>query len=218
MIIRYVYNKLFYCHFAATNPSSQWNDGRRGQDGWDRYTRRRKWYRDAELVELQEETPNASEETVSALTQALEKEKETKEKEPESESTTSLSNSTTLKSRRRRWFSSGSKEKDRASSGGSPAEVGRSTGSNVASTTDGAVSTGGRNTPARPINMANSRKQSQHSAREGSVATSDSASTREREIANSQDRLDRWATRAADGTERAEREFGLSDEVNMGLS
>ena len=29
----------------------QWRDGRRGQDGWGRYTRRRKWYRDAELVE-----------------------------------------------------------------------------------------------------------------------------------------------------------------------
>lgn len=30
----------------------QWKDGRRGQDGWGRYTRRRKWYRDAELVEI----------------------------------------------------------------------------------------------------------------------------------------------------------------------
>ncbi|KAL9100753.1 MAG: hypothetical protein Q9163_003902 [Psora crenata] len=30
----------------------KWNDGRRGQDGWGRYTRRRKWYRDAELVEI----------------------------------------------------------------------------------------------------------------------------------------------------------------------
>lgn len=29
----------------------KWRDGRRGQDGWGRYTRRRKWYRDAELVE-----------------------------------------------------------------------------------------------------------------------------------------------------------------------
>jgi hypothetical protein len=29
----------------------QWRDGRRGQDGWGRYTRRRKWFRDAELVE-----------------------------------------------------------------------------------------------------------------------------------------------------------------------
>ena len=30
---------------------NKWQDGRRGQDGWGRYTRRRKWYRDAELVE-----------------------------------------------------------------------------------------------------------------------------------------------------------------------
>lgn len=30
----------------------QWQNGRRGQDGWGRYTRRRKWYRDAELVEI----------------------------------------------------------------------------------------------------------------------------------------------------------------------
>lgn len=32
---------------------NKWNDGRRGQDGWGRYTRRRKWYRDAELVEVE---------------------------------------------------------------------------------------------------------------------------------------------------------------------
>ncbi|KAK5095820.1 hypothetical protein LTS08_007957 [Lithohypha guttulata] len=30
---------------------NKWNDGRR-EDGWGRYTRRRKWYRDAELVEI----------------------------------------------------------------------------------------------------------------------------------------------------------------------
>jgi hypothetical protein len=30
----------------------QWRDGRRGKDGWGRYTRRRKWCRDAELVEV----------------------------------------------------------------------------------------------------------------------------------------------------------------------
>ena len=35
---------------------NKWHDGRRGQDGWGRYTRRRKWYRDAELVELDEDT------------------------------------------------------------------------------------------------------------------------------------------------------------------
>jgi hypothetical protein len=31
---------------------SKWKDGRRGTDGWGRYTRRRKWCRDAELVEI----------------------------------------------------------------------------------------------------------------------------------------------------------------------
>ncbi|KAE9980270.1 hypothetical protein EG328_002234 [Venturia inaequalis] len=31
---------------------NKWHDGRRGRDGWGRYTRRRKWCRDAELVEV----------------------------------------------------------------------------------------------------------------------------------------------------------------------
>ena len=31
---------------------TKWQNGRRGVDGWGRYTRRRKWVRDAELVEL----------------------------------------------------------------------------------------------------------------------------------------------------------------------
>ncbi|CAN8098208.1 unnamed protein product [Discula destructiva] len=31
---------------------NKWQNGRRGQDGWGRWTRRRKWYRDAELVEV----------------------------------------------------------------------------------------------------------------------------------------------------------------------
>jgi len=35
---------------------NKWKDGRRGQDGWGRYTRRRKWYRDAELVEVSAST------------------------------------------------------------------------------------------------------------------------------------------------------------------
>jgi len=34
---------------------NKWNEGRR-EDGWGRYTRRRKWYRDAELVEINPST------------------------------------------------------------------------------------------------------------------------------------------------------------------
>ncbi|POS76358.1 integral peroxisomal membrane peroxin [Diaporthe helianthi] len=42
---------------------NKWQNGRRGQDGWGRWTRRRKWYRDAELVEVDsdEETEPAKE-------------------------------------------------------------------------------------------------------------------------------------------------------------
>lgn len=97
---------------------------------------------------------------------------------------------------RRRWFS-GTYDKEMTSPSGPPADSGRANAS-------------------RPISIKNARKLSH--AREGSVTTSDSASLREKEIANSQDHLDRWSTRAAGGTERAEREWGLSDEVNMGLS
>ncbi|KAI0853642.1 Pex24p-domain-containing protein, partial [Daldinia vernicosa] len=35
---------------------NKWQNGRRGNDGWGRWTRRRKWYRDAELVEVSDET------------------------------------------------------------------------------------------------------------------------------------------------------------------
>jgi len=35
---------------------NKWQNGRRGQDGWGRWTRRRKWYRDAELVEVEPST------------------------------------------------------------------------------------------------------------------------------------------------------------------
>ncbi|KAK2001462.1 integral peroxisomal membrane peroxin [Colletotrichum falcatum] len=34
---------------------NKWQNGRRGTDGWGRWTRRRKWYRDAELVEVSED-------------------------------------------------------------------------------------------------------------------------------------------------------------------
>jgi hypothetical protein len=103
----------------------QWNDGRRGQDGWDRYTRRRKWYRDAELAELSPSgTENTTEETVSGLTQALEKEKQ--QECDEDAETKSIAPSTASKTRRRRWFSSSKeKEKDQPAS---PIESGRASG------------------------------------------------------------------------------------------
>lgn len=203
MTIRYLIQTLNLDDSLSNN--LKWNDGRRGQDGWDRYTRRRKWYRDAELVDIDKDGQNSSEETVTYFTQALEQETQAGEQGDSGKETDadgiSLSSTTPLKNRRRRWFSG--KEKERTGSDGSP-DTGRSTGANA----DGTGST--RSASSRPISTQGSR---QSHAREGSVATTDSASQREE-----QDHLDRWATRAVDGTERAEREFGLSDEVNMGLS
>lgn len=52
-------------HLTA-NPRTQWSDGRRGQDSWGRYTRRRKWYRDAELVEMTADADDAHAPSVKA--------------------------------------------------------------------------------------------------------------------------------------------------------
>jgi hypothetical protein len=43
--------RMHYASLRHQLKPLQWRDGRRGLDGWGRYTRRRKWYRDAELVE-----------------------------------------------------------------------------------------------------------------------------------------------------------------------
>ncbi|KAG4029817.1 hypothetical protein MFRU_014g01160 [Monilinia fructicola] len=50
---------------------NKWQNGRRGQDGWGRYTRRRKWYRDAELVEITSSTEITPSPTPTHLSQSL---------------------------------------------------------------------------------------------------------------------------------------------------
>lgn len=64
----YYDNKVYIYSYARTwderNIANvlpyQWNNGRRGADGWGRWTRRRKWYRDAELVEVNPEAEELS--------------------------------------------------------------------------------------------------------------------------------------------------------------
>ncbi|KAF2432755.1 Pex24p-domain-containing protein [Tothia fuscella] len=46
---------------------NKWRDGRRGKDGWGRYTRRRKWCRDAELVEITPSTDITPSPTPSSI-------------------------------------------------------------------------------------------------------------------------------------------------------
>ncbi|KOC12732.1 integral peroxisomal membrane protein [Aspergillus flavus AF70] len=215
---------------------NKWNDGRRGQDGWDRYTRRRKWCRDAELVEVSSTADSTSAEATSGLTQALEKEREKRRGSGTLDASTvdadseSLAGSTS-KARRRRWFGNSKTVSDKtssisssstlpASNNNSSVDLGRIT-SAPSSSRPGKIA-------SRPISIPSSQKlSSSYSSgsgslgREGSIhgsAAHSDKSARDKEIAHSQDRLDRWGSRAAGGIERAEREMGLGDEVNMGLS
>jgi hypothetical protein len=143
----------------------------------------------------------------------------------------SLAGSTSSKSRRRRWFGNSKTVSGKTSSISStlPASNNNSSVDLGRITSTPSPSRPGRSV-SRPISIPQSQKLSSYSGspsgsgsygREGSVhgsAAHSDLSARDKEIANSQDRLDRWGTRATGGIERAERELGLGDEVNMGLS
>ncbi|KAL4900496.1 hypothetical protein BDW74DRAFT_188158 [Aspergillus multicolor] len=230
---------------------NKWNDGRRGLDGWDRYTRRRKWYRDAELVEITADGKPLD--APSALTQALAQEIE-KSKTGSGNSdvdastvdadSVSLAPSTaSSKARRRRWFGGSSNSKSVSDSKNSsttsvpqPAQPNftadhgnaKITSSSAISTSFNNNNTSLRNATSRPVSLSKTRRLSGLSGTNSghgtgsphgsSTVASDSLSLRDKELSDAQDRLDRWGSRATGGTERAERELGLGDEVNMGLS
>lgn len=232
MIIKFVSFQLLVGRpYPILTLLSQWQDGRRGQDGWGRYTRRRKWYRDAELVEVDEKTVAAGKEASGAKDSA---EKSTSGITAAQEDATSINSASTA--RRRKWFGGSKSSKasvDLASTSGV------STSSNVAPD----VSTGGDNESSaqRPVPHSRalstesgvnsvgatasqkSNSSSRHRRRESnnspSIGDGDSSlSVRSREMDEAHDRLDHWGARATGGTERAERELGLGDDVNMGLS
>lgn len=127
--------------------------------------------------------------------------------------------------RKRRWF--GGKESKKSPAPSPATSAPSSTSLNVVAT----------DRPSRPVSMLHSRAASYGGGSYSSSPRPSSASSsirrgrggrdrdndsiksiRDREIEEAQDRLDRWGARATEGTERAEREFGLGDEVNMGLS
>lgn len=223
-------------NLLLTTNTTQWNDGRRGQDGWDRYTRRRRWCRDAELIEINSSTG----EPLSGLTQALAQETEQNQESGNPDaSTVDAADSESLapsisssKPRRRRWFGSSKSVSDKSSVSSAPPASNHDPSLELGKVTSGPSYSSSGNLASRPISIpSHSRKWSSNSRSssrsvsyggEGSVhgsgAHSDSLSVREKEISHAQDHLDRWGSRATGGIERAEREMGLGDEVNMGLS
>ncbi|KAJ9231187.1 hypothetical protein DTO207G8_2848 [Paecilomyces variotii] len=213
---------------------NKWNDGRR-QDGWGRYTRRRKWYRDAELVEIapEENGPSSSAAEAGSSSATLTggdgagDDAETKSNAPSSAS----------KARKRRWFSGSKGSNSNTSSSNLPQNDAPSS----TATADSTPNASGK-ASSRPISFKGSFRNpsfnnvatsfgsnSSASGRSGgslrrsgsgagTAESNDSASIRKREIEESQNRLDRWGARATAATERAERELGLGDDANMGLS
>ncbi|KKZ57826.1 hypothetical protein EMCG_05577 [[Emmonsia] crescens] len=134
---------------------NKWNDGRRGQDGWGRYTRRRKWCRDAELVEISPSTeitpppsPTLEKGSTSSPSQT------NKPKDDDNILDTDSKNCPpydSRKARKRRWFGSSELSKALASSPGSASSLQNSeSGSATISTGTGAGAGAGkgRNTSA----------------------------------------------------------------------
>ncbi|KAF2097235.1 integral peroxisomal membrane protein [Rhizodiscina lignyota] len=101
---------------------NKWRNGRRDKDGWGRYTRRRKWCRDAELVEVTPSTEITPSPTPKVGPSGNEKEAHSQAPED----TASLDSATSAK--KRRWFrrSSGATTSDKSAAAGSGS--GRSVG------------------------------------------------------------------------------------------
>jgi hypothetical protein len=104
---------------------TKWNDGKRDVDSWGKYTRRRKWYRDAELVEITpsvEVTPSPTPNPQANPDQAVHSEVE-EENKSRSPGQTSLQgkdgskdeDSASTKATKKGWFG----KKERRSSNGS---------------------------------------------------------------------------------------------------
>lgn len=191
-----------------------------------------------------EVAPDGKQDAPSVLTQALaqEMEKNKNKDQTTAETSTADPDSVSLapsasspKPRRRRWFGGSSKsvsEKPGSTSTVQPPLSNSPTVENVSedSGKPSATSTSYNNSSlrnvSRPVSVSQPRRLSglsgstagRGSPHGSSTVASDSLSMREKEITEAQDRLDRWGSRASGGTERAERELGLGDEVNMGLS
>lgn len=91
---------------------NKWQNGRRGKDGWGRYTRRRKWCRDAELVEVTPSTEVTPSPTPKLQPEAVDEKTEiqsnTKEQPNAENNDPSLpdvkDDSSSSQSRRKYWF------------------------------------------------------------------------------------------------------------------
>ncbi|KAK2748889.1 peroxisome- protein [Myotisia sp. PD_48] len=226
---------------------NKWNDARR-QDGWGRYTRRRKWCRDAELVEMTPSTeatppPSPSPERTDRVNNG--------KSNSDDGSLNSNPDKDSAKLRRRRWFgstdikslpSSSPPTSDPLSSSG-PAKAtgavavtvpGAGTGAG-AGTADPEGQAGSNNnagllgsSPLSIPSISSSLKSNSLNSRRASQAHSSnntdgdreslSLSIREKEIEEAENTVDKWGSQPGNAAERAGRAWGLGDDAHMSLS
>ncbi|KAM5475591.1 hypothetical protein MauCBS54593_001283 [Microsporum audouinii] len=196
---------------------NKWHDGRRGQDGWGRYTRRRKWCRDAELVEISLNPEGEKTAAKSAV------DNETKSNGDSGKDSSSADDKNGTKVRKRRWFGSTdvkglSAVVPEPSSSSQPLNpesypVPSPTGSSPPKTSS--ISSGRSSQHNGSIRARSKRPASIHT--EGD-RKSQSSSIREREIEEAENMPDRWGTQSGNAAERAGRAWGLGDDAHMSLS
>lgn len=194
---------------------NKWNDGKRDADSWGKYTRRRKWYRDAELVEITpstEVTPNTTPNEPAALSDAeFDTKKSTDKtpsprKEPTHHKTPSSSSSLHPDTSSHNTNHEATPS-DPSSTSTKPSPSKRKSwfGSTSGSTSGGGGGGGGGNAKERD------RRDSKSSSSLGKKSLDSAMSAR---TDPEDDHLDRWKSRETEGG----RTFGLGEDAVMGLS
>jgi Integral peroxisomal membrane peroxin len=175
---------------------NKWNDGKRDADSWGKYTRRRKWYRDAELVEVTsstEITPNATPTEAAALSEA---ENDTSKTSP-----------------------SPRKESDnhRKTPSNSTAHLQSTTGGCGDAQADNVIdpdSTSSKTSSKRKSWFGGGKNRERRDSKSSSVGKKSLDSAMSVRTDPEDDHVDRWKSREHEGG----RTFGLSEDAVMGLS
>ncbi|EGD94669.1 integral peroxisomal membrane protein [Trichophyton tonsurans CBS 112818] len=198
---------------------NKWHDGRRGQDGWGRYTRRRKWCRDAELVEI---SPKGEMIETSSKTAA---DSESKSKGDNGKDSNSGDDKNSIKARKRRWFGSTdlkgfSAIEPEPSSSTQPINAESTSASMpmVGSSLPKALSVSSGRSSNNTNGSIRARSKRPASIHKDGDRKSQTSSIRDREIEEAENMPDKWGSQSGNAAERAGRGWGLGDDAHMSLS
>jgi Integral peroxisomal membrane peroxin len=187
---------------AASNPNdgggwiyydNKWNYGKRDADSWGKYTRRRKWYRDAELVEVTsstEVTPNATPNETTALSEA--ENHDDKKNRPSNHQKTASSASTTLH----------------------PTSSDTQPDTDITNPDSSTLKTPGKRKTWFGAGSAGNKHRDRRDSKSSSLGKKSGSSAVSARTDPEDDHVDRWKSRENEGG----RTYGLGEDAVMGLS